>query len=184
MERIAREVHRDFPELERRFSAMSYEESYRDGGNLASRGIPRLPDAPMLEFMQQRARLLGRSEASCSALFESDDGRVLALLESLPDDQLRAWLHLTARAQQLELRGGPRPLPRAEAERIAHEALARVRGALSPEEATRWDAARSSTTSADACFVERTLLRVLLAMSPDEAARLHRALMEVGVSSP
>lgn len=179
VERIAQEAQNEHPALRRHFASMSADQAFTAGGDLAARGMPRLDDGELRDFMRRRAQLLGQSDAICAALMGGDAEIAARAFDDLSDDDVRGWFRLTARAQLLELEGGPRPLTRVEAETQTEEAVQRIRAALSAPDAASWDSARRSTAPRAACFVERTALRELLRM-PD-GVHLQRAMLEAAL---
>lgn len=63
MEGIALETLREFPIVQQHFASMSYDEAFVDGGDLAARGLPRLPDEELSLYAATRSRLLATSDA-------------------------------------------------------------------------------------------------------------------------
>lgn len=182
VERVLEEVRGEFPDVREHFASMSYEESFAAGGELSVRGMPRLDDVSLLTFAAQRRVLLGLSDATCAQLFSGDDADAMAAMDALSDEALGALARSTALAQSLELRGGPRPLTRDAARSIYVAGLERLERSLSTDDAARFEAAMRSDDPAEACFYERTLLDHVLALPPDEGARLLRALLESAVA--
>ena len=182
MQRVSLEVLREFPDVQRHFDAMSYDEAFRTGGDLAQRGLPRLEDQALLAHMRHRHRMLSSSEPACVALVGGDSHAAIRVLEAQPSEELRAHLRITTRAQQLELRGGPRPMSTEDAAQLLTEALERVRAALPPDEAARWDRVRVDDVG-ELCFLERTAMRELLRMPAAEGARYQRAILESALSA-
>lgn len=177
MARIAEEVQREFPDVQRHFAAMGYDQGFAAGAELSQRGLPRLPDGELVAYAAMRVRLLQSSDAACAAMVGGGDAHAaMTAMNALSDDDLRAFLRLTTHAQSLELQAGPRPMSAEAAAAATAEGVARIRAALSEPERAAWDAAIASVAPADACMVERLAMRET-ARLPEGAAIL-RALLE------
>jgi hypothetical protein len=184
MERIAEEVLRDYPDVQRYFAGMDYDESFAAGAALAQRGLPRLSDAELVAFAGLRARLLeSASDEACAAIVGGGAAQAaMTAMDAMPEEDLRAFSRLTTRAQSLELQGGPRPLSPEAASAGLAEGVTRIREALSDEDRARWEAAISSAAPADACTVERLAMREASRM--DRGGAFVRAMLESAASAP
>jgi len=184
IERVGTDTLREYPDLQRHFASMSYDQGFAEGGRLTQLGLARLPDDELLDYARRRLRLLSTSDAVCVALTGGGDANdVMRALEAMSDDDLRAWIHLSTHAQALELAGGPRPMSAERASALTEAGLSRIETMLSPEDAQRWHEARGGASAVDGCFVEQRALIAITEMPAADGTELERALLE-GAAQP
>lgn len=165
------EVLARHPKLRAYFATMSYDESFRVGGDLAQRGMCSLADEQLLRVVALQLRQTEQlGDRACEMLLAGDGLVAVAAMELLPDTELREFITYKTLAQLLALEVAEISLTPQEAAAERERRLAEVRGSLSAE-------ARAAFET-QACFSEETMFRSALALAPAEGGRMIRAFLE------
>lgn len=150
----------DDPAFQARAEGMGEAEQQALLFELARDGLPRLPDATLLDRLALlRDVVHGSDERTCATvLVGGAPGAAGDLLAALDEDPLRRWLVLSRAAVLATLREDPvRQLSPADAER----ARAALLGGLGPADAERFEAVRHSLaglSQREACALARAIL--------------------------
>ncbi len=188
------------PELQERFGQLSRLELRAHCWSLSVSGVRYLSPRDLELWASFRTRLAASSPAACAAMWTGGDGAAIArALDSLSDEELKAWAELHARAAALSLEQAPAALGADEGSESSLEdspaaaaaaALSRGRAAaveLLPAEARpafEADAVRADLSEARACEMFQALLAGAKRLDPALRSEFYRALSSRHAPAP